>query len=292
MPKKLSARIKADIRTQVAEAHRGGIHLTVRELHRKLEREHGKGSVSATTVFNHMRQANSDVRLDVPEDLPWDPSPLEWQPEAYQHLLDLDRFLHLGREDLTGNDVMDRTPPRYYRRNLTQREAKWGGHLYAALKDAPIKEALFVVSAFAAREFVSEMYQQPIEIADLIAYIAFKPWRSEEAIKTYRLACDLDLVPLVGSIEKEIELPKIDTSLLARVDETFEITANATLTSLEEILAPAESIQEEHMLWEVIQRARLVQEAATKKIIDIQGRELPAFWKSSLPPTEGKASGL
>ena len=126
----------------------------------------------------------------------------------------------------------------------------------------------------------------------LLTFLFWKPWRSEEATKTYRLACDLDLIPKVGSFERENDLEKIDTRPLTRVEETFEITANATLTSLEEILAPAEWIQEEHMLWEVIQRAKVVQEAATKKIIEIQGRELPAFWKSSLPPTEGKASGL
>ena len=225
MPKQIPEAVRQVIFRLVAEAFRNDRKLSLDDLYGKLlPNEFGLPlPVGRTKVWSLQKEALGEIK--VPNALPdpsWSSSPAEWNPQAYPFLLALNRICLLGQAEGPPSNI--NVPER---RELSAREADWGAKLYVALGGAPIGLSYRLISMFVNRDIVKEIYEYPIVIDDLVAYLAYKPWESSEASETYNLACRLGKIPSLGNmplvaIDDEFEEPTWTTG----VKSTAEITAS------------------------------------------------------------------
>ena len=169
MPKKIPDEIRQEIFRLVADAFRSNRKLSVDDLYEKLlPKEFGRPlPVGRTKVWDIRKEALEAIKLPPPPSDPmWISSPDLWSPEAYPFLLALNRYCLSGGADGPPSNI--NIPES---RQLFAREAIWGSKLYSALKDAPIGLSYQLVSMFAGRETVKEVYEQPIIIDDLVAFL-------------------------------------------------------------------------------------------------------------------------
>lgn len=228
MPKILEPSVKQEVENLVARARREGKRLTVDYVHSIIKNsKRNKRGAGRTTVYKLKKQAESGILQDVLPDPPWDPSPKEWPPEAYGFLLSLNRHCVRG-VDNSSNDAMPETESR----QLTKREAQWGARVYSVCPKELIEIGYLVVSTLAEREIVAEMYGKPMVIDDVIGYLEYRPWESEDAAQTYRLACKLGRIPEIGRIA-ELSEPLLGVPGLKEIEETVEITPSAIVDSEE-----------------------------------------------------------
>ena len=275
MPKRIPKQVEQTVFRIVAEAFRTQRKLSVDRLYEELRHDLGEPlPVGRTTIWKIQKNALTQIKPDLlPPDTSWNPSPVEWSPEAYPFLLALNRFCVTGvdrsRNSLIGGPESNQ---------LTVREAGWGAKLYSALKDAPIDLAYHVVSMFVSRETVKEVYEQPIILDDLVGYLGFKPWESIQANETYELACRLGRVSRVRRIRKIDTMPAGEQSERStgwdRDEQIGEIRASAIDGSAAYIKALLSTPEKRRWdeLQKVVERAEMLKQAAMERI--------DAIWES------------
>ena len=266
MPKHIPETVKKEVYRLVAESQQKGLKLPSVD---RLARMTGLNSTGRTTLWKFRKEALDNIKQTVPLDPPWNPSPMEWEPEAYSFLLALNRHCVLGVER-TFNNVM----PILESSRLTAREAKWGARLYSALKDAPFGLAYHVVNMFASRETAEKVYDYPTDFEDLVGFLEYKPWESPEANENYELACQLGRVPRMGITltSTSEETGEIDSGVV-RIKQTGEITPDLhrSLADIDAMLsAPDRKNWQDLQI--ILERARLITRVAEERIY--------AFWES------------
>lgn len=275
MPKRIDRTVKERVRERVAETRSDPKPLSVDKLLSELHRQFGPEAISRTGVYNEMKRARQAIKRHVPPGRPWDPSPLEWPPDAYLFLLALNR--HCTSGVLGDNDAV----PDMESRQLTAQEARWGGRLHRVLESAPNDVAYELVSTFAYREFMAETYDHPMELSDLVGYLEYRPWESRDAEETYALACRLGRVPKVGNVDFSLDDLPAESDQMVKIDVAIDVEPSESLSyiereSLERLGKPEQLTVRQLQL--VHERARMVQAAATER--------LQVLWDSGFEETD------
>ena len=65
------------------------------------------------------------------------------------------------------------------------REGRWWWRVHLALPDISNEDVYEIAGAFAAREIAHDLLDKPLNTADLQAWVAWKPYESEEAKQSY-----------------------------------------------------------------------------------------------------------
>ena len=77
----------------------------------------------------------------------------------------------------------------------TARDAHWWWRVHNAAPDLSLLKKRAIGSAFASRELKMEILGWPLELEDLEAFLAYKPWLGEENQFIYRNAIELGHIP-------------------------------------------------------------------------------------------------
>ena len=208
MGKKIPDAVIREIELDVFEADQDGRELSLDKYYETLRRRHkakGKQTPIGRTKLSYViKDAKGKINQISPRDPPWNDSPLNWRPEEYVFLLKLSHMIALTKLiiydgntgfgwDLTAYEWAPVGP------YLTNREAKWGAKLHAALADAHILVSYWILRTLALREIHTERTTKLgdktlVEISDITAYLSFKPWLSAELAKTYRIVLDAGII--------------------------------------------------------------------------------------------------
>ena len=89
-------------------------------------------------------------------------------------------------------------------RSLTNRMARWLWRIHLAAPELDVYDASHEASRYASREMVSQYHDRPFVTGDLDARIAYKPWRSEEAMQAYLNAIERGYIPEPPSVVKRL----------------------------------------------------------------------------------------
>lgn len=178
MPKRIPEPVTRRVEEIFTEAIRTGQKQSVDTIYDQIGEEYGFGVIGRTSVAKIVRHTKQIINVNVPPESPWNHSPTENAPEAYPFLLALNKL------SLSLRGVF-----------ITEREAKWGRRLYAVFRDEPVEIAALVVGNLAIREGTSEMIGKEMQIDDIVGFLEYQPWKSNEAKDEYARACSLELIP-------------------------------------------------------------------------------------------------
>ena len=111
-------------------------------------------------------------------DLPW---------EASAYLLELWRFtVERGVYSLEEMDLP------------TVREVRWRWRIHLADLDLDMSGVLSLAWAFWAREIMQDLLEVPMELDDLEALLAYKPWQNNEMFEDYLRAIREQRIPFIN----------------------------------------------------------------------------------------------
>lgn len=96
----------------------------------------------------------------------------------------------------------------------TAREALWWWRIHSAAPELNMSNVWWLAQRFVFRELAHHALAEPLELSDLEAHLAYKPWASQEKHRTY----------LRAIADKRI--PPIQTRTLGKYSETMRLLTN------------------------------------------------------------------
>ena len=145
---------------------------------------HLKERLPEIRAFQRFVKAMMDRVVRFPEKIKELEKPFEWHRleeydlpwEASAYLLELWRFA-LGRDPYSIEDTAIALP--------SAREVRWWWRVHLADPDLDMFSVLSLAKAIEVRETIHDLLDMPMELADLEALLAYKPWRDHERLQVY-----------------------------------------------------------------------------------------------------------
>lgn len=152
----------------------------------QLYEEYRDDTVSARTIATWIK-GYKDLREEVTKlDAPFEWHRLEeyglpWEASAYL----LDMWAHVHQHFDMEWQEFDQVPPP----PPTVRQVRWWWRVHQAVPEIENKMDIYwLAESFVGREMYHDIINVPLEMADLEAYLSYKPWSSEERLSAYRRA--------------------------------------------------------------------------------------------------------
>lgn len=211
--------------------YRNGLGQTA--IYAELEKEF-KDPVSERTVatwikgFKTLREET--VSLDSPFQwhlmekygLPWEASAYLLQMWAYYVVRSLD-------------NPKPEPPP-------TTRQVSWWWRVHQAAPDIDQQDVWWIAQEFVVREVAHEVLAQPLEMADVEAWLAVKPWSGEDQRSTYLSTVEIGLIPPLRTADQS-------SSTLEKIWQEPGKPHNLGLISLCVIPGPPEMLPSQRWEW-------------------------------------------
>jgi hypothetical protein len=204
--------------------------LSARSICRKLEEEFPE-PVSQRTVERWLHAwRDQDSSLDAP--FQWylmEEYGLPWQ--ASEYLLEMWAYFLVR----SVYNPKAEPPP-------TVRQVRWWWRVHQAAPDIDRQDVWWIAQEFVVREVAHEVLAQPLEMADVEAWLAVKPWSGEDQRSTYLSTVRIGLIPPLRAVDQS-------SSTVERIWQETGNPHNFGLISLCVIPGPPEMLPSQRWEW-------------------------------------------